>query len=80
MEIFLSREISSCRIYPAVDIAKSGTRKEELLLEPGELKQIRGLRRVLAGLGTVEAAKTLVEQLQAHPSNQELLDALKPEK
>lgn len=78
MEIFLSREISNSRIYPAIDIAKSGTRKEELLLEPGELDRVKNLRRSLAELGTLEAAKTLVEQLQRYPSNRELLASLKP--
>lgn len=76
MEIVLSREISSRRIFPAIDIAKSGTRKEELLLESGELEKVRKLRRGLAELGTLEAAKTLVEQLQKYPTNQGLLAAL----
>ncbi len=73
MEIVLSREISSRRIYPAVDIAKSGTRKEELLLEPDELEKVRKLRRKLLELGSVDAARELVELLQKHPSNKELL-------
>ncbi len=77
MEIFLSREISSCRIYPAINIAKSGTRKEELLLEPQELAGVKKVRRLLAGLGTVEAAKTLIEQLEKYPTNQDLLLALR---
>ena len=77
MEIFLSREISSSRIYPAVDIAKSGTRKEELLLEPAELEGVRKLRRALSGLGTFEAAKTLIEQLEKYPTNRELLSNLR---
>ena len=77
MEIVLSREISSRRIYPAIDIAKSGTRKEELLLETAELEQVRRLRRALAGLGAVEAAKTLVEQLEKYPTNRELLSTLR---
>ncbi len=76
MEIVLSREISTRRIFPAIDIAKSGTRKEELLLAPDELERIRKLRRALAELGTVEAAKTLTEQLQKYPTNQELLSTL----
>ena len=63
MEIFLSREISSQRIYPAIDIAKSGTRKEELLVEPKELERVRNFRRALLELGPVGGAKTLVEQL-----------------
>src|SRR3989338_3496316 len=77
MEIVLSREISGRRIYPAIDIAKSGTRKEELLIEPGELQQIRKIRQALADLSSVEAAKTLIEQLQKFPTNRELLTALK---
>ena len=77
MEIVLSREISGRRIYPAIDIAKSGTRKEEFLIEPGELQQIRKIRQALADLSPVEAAKTLIEQLQKFPTNRELLAALK---
>lgn len=73
MEIVLSREISGRRIYPAIDIAKSGTRKEELLLDPGEIERVRILRRKLAELGPVEAAQMLVELLQKHPTNKELL-------
>ncbi len=76
MEIFLSREISNRRIFPAVDISKSGTRKEELLLDSSELEQIRKIRRVLAGFEKVEAAKALIEQLQKYPTNSELLKAL----
>ena len=76
MEIVLSREISGRRIYPAVDISKSGTRKEELLLEPDEIDSVRKLRRTLAELGPVEAAKALVEALGKFPTNQKLLQAL----
>lgn len=76
MEIVLSREISSRRIYPAIDIAKSGTRKMELLMEPQELEQVTRVRRALAELGAVEAAKALVDQLQKYPTNQEFLAAV----
>ncbi len=77
MEIVLSREISGHRIYPAVHIAKSGTRKEEILFAADELEKVRKIRRALAELGTVEAAKTLVEQLQKYPTNKDLLAALR---
>lgn len=77
MEIVLSREISSRRIYPAIDIAKSGTRKEERLLEPAELEQVRKIRRALAGLGTVEAATALITQLKKYPTNKALLRDLR---
>ena len=77
MEIFLSREISNHRIFPAIDIAKSGTRKENLLFDPAEYEQVKKIRRVLAELGPVEAAQSLVEQLQKYPTNKELLEAVK---
>ncbi len=73
MEIVLSREISGRRIYPAIDISKSGTRKEELLLSPDEIESIRKLRKRLAELGPAEAAQTLIDLLQKYPSNKELL-------
>jgi transcription termination factor Rho len=75
MEIVLSRDISSRRIYPAIDISKSGTRREELLLEPTEMAAIHKLRRELANMGTVEAAQALVSLLQKFPTNKELLAA-----
>ena len=77
MEIVLSRDVATRRIYPAIDILKSGTRKEELLLPPDELEKIRKIRRRLVELGTVEAAKTLVEQLEKFPTNQTWLDAIR---
>ena len=76
MEIVLSREISGRRIFPAIDIVKSGTRKEELLIGPEEIIQTRNLRRMLGELGTVEAAKTLCDLFQKYPTNKELLAAV----
>ncbi|PIQ85578.1 MAG: transcription termination factor Rho [Candidatus Omnitrophica bacterium CG11_big_fil_rev_8_21_14_0_20_45_26] len=80
MEVYLSREISNQRVFPAIHIAKSGTRKEELLLEPGELEIVHKIRRVLSGMGTVQAAKGLVEQLEKYPANQDLFKALQQAK
>ncbi|MCX5681965.1 MAG: transcription termination factor Rho [Candidatus Omnitrophica bacterium] len=73
MEIFLSREISGRRLFPAIDISKSGTRKEELLFSREEVAQVKKLRCALAGLGPVEAAYALIEKLKAYPTNKELL-------
>ncbi len=73
MEVVLSREIANHRIFPAVNISKSATRKCELLMEPEELKRVEALRRGLASLNPVEAAKILVDHLQNHPTNKELL-------
>ena len=75
MEIVLAREISNQRIFPAIDIHKSATRKEELLLDPGELEPVRRIRRMLAALGPVEAAKELIKRLQQYPTNKALLQA-----
>jgi len=74
MEIVLSREIAEQRVFPAMDIAKSSTRREELLLDPKDIDKIRLLRRGLSSLKPVEAAKKLVELLEQYPTNTELLN------
>ncbi|OGW80673.1 MAG: transcription termination factor Rho [Omnitrophica bacterium RIFCSPLOWO2_12_FULL_44_17] len=76
MEIYLSREISNRRIFPAVDISKSGTRKEELLLDADELGQIRKIRRILAEFTPADAMKKLIDELAKYPANRELLAKL----
>ncbi len=73
MEVVLSREIANHRIFPAIDISKSATRKQELLFKPDEYKAVEKLRRSLAGLGSVEAAQNLLKKLQQFPTNKELL-------
>ena len=74
MEIVLSREISNHRIFPAIDIAQSGTRKIELLLDARELDLVTKLKRALAGRNRVEAAAMLLEQLQKYPANKDFLE------
>lgn len=74
MEIVLSREIADQRIFPALDIAKSSTRREELLLNPKDIENIRGLRRSLSNLKPVEGARKLLELLEKYPTNTELLN------
>jgi transcription termination factor Rho len=76
MEIVLSRDISQRRIFPAVDISKSGTRKEELLLDPAEYKKIQMIRRALADLNPVEAMQDLVARLSKFPTNKDFLSSL----
>lgn len=73
MEVYLSREIANQRIYPAIDIARSGTRKRELLVPPDELIATDKLRRDLLERGAVEGARNLVELLQKYPANKALL-------
>lgn len=76
MEIVLSREIANHRIFPAINISKSATRKCELLVESDELKRIELLRRGWAGLNPVEAADHLVKQLKNYPTNKDLLSRI----
>ncbi len=74
MEIVLSREAANQRVFPALDIAKSSTRREELLLKSKELENVTVLRRALTCLKPVEGAKKLVELLEKYPTNAELLN------
>src|SRR5262249_8954023 len=73
MEIVLSREIANHRIFPAIDIAKSNTRKAELLVDPGEYARVEKFRRHLASLNRVEAAQALQAALQKNLTNKDLL-------
>jgi transcription termination factor Rho len=76
MEIVLSRDVAQQRIFPALDIAKSSTRREELLLNSKDIENVRDLRRALTHLKPVEGARKLVELLERYPTNAELLDYL----
>ena len=73
MEIVLSRDVADQRIFPALDIAKSSTRREELLLNAKDIDNVRSLRRALSNLKPVEGARKLVELLEKYPTNAELL-------
>ncbi len=73
MELVLSRRLAEQRIFPALDISASGTRKEEKLLSPAELEGAQKIRRYLGGLNAVDAGKKLIEALQRFPTNQDLL-------
>ncbi|PKG80721.1 transcription termination factor Rho [Colwellia sp. 75C3] len=74
MEIVLSREAAERRIFPAFDIAKSSTRREELLLNSKEIDNVRLIRRGLTSLKPVDGARKLVELLESYPTNAELLN------
>jgi transcription termination factor Rho len=73
MELHLDRRLVDKRIWPAIDINRSGTRKEELLLHPDELDRVRTLRRVLADMHPVEAMELLTSRLRKTRSNAEFL-------
>ncbi len=72
-ELKLDRELANRRIFPAINVKESGTRKEELLYDEESLKSVYQLHRVLAGLGTVEAAELLNDRLNNSKGNKEFL-------
>jgi transcription termination factor Rho len=76
MELILDRKLSERRLYPAIDIPKSGTRKEEKLFAPNQIDAIRKLRRMMTDLQPVEAMETLIAALKKHKTNAELLSKL----
>ena len=75
-EIVLDRKISDKRVFPAIDIMKSGTRKEELLVDPGALAKIYVLRRILNPMGAVDAAEFLIDKLKNTKNNDEFFDSM----
>jgi len=76
MELILDRKLSDRRLFPAIDIPKSGTRKEEKLFAAKNLEAIRKLRRTMVDLNPVEAMETLLGALKKHKTNDELLAKL----
>jgi transcription termination factor Rho len=77
MELVLDRRIAQQYIYPAVDIFKSGTRREELLLPPHQMEKVHLIRRGLAGHKPVEAAERLIHFMNKFPSNAQMLIEIK---
>ncbi|MFC1560060.1 transcription termination factor Rho [Candidatus Margulisiibacteriota bacterium] len=75
MELHLNRKLADRRIYPAIDIRMSGTRKEELLLTEDELKKVWLLRKVMDSHDTVDAAEQLIERLKEFKTNKQFLDS-----
>jgi transcription termination factor Rho len=73
MELVLNRQLADRRIWPAIDIGLSGTRREELILSPDELDGIIMLRRSLVSLNQIEAMEQLVKTLARFPSNKDFL-------
>ena len=76
MELMLDRKLVEKRIFPAIDINKSGTRKEELLMEKNDLDRIWVLRKVLAQLSAIESMEFMVEKLSKFKSNKEFLNMM----
>jgi len=80
MELHLDRRLSEKRIFPAININASGTRREELLTEEQELQKIWILRKILHPMDTVDAAEFLIERLRFSKTNDEFFDSMKQKK
>ena len=75
-EIVLDRKLADKRTFPAIDIAKSGTRKEELLVDKGVLSKMWVLRKILSPMGTTDAMEFLLEKLRSSKNNNDFFDAM----
>jgi transcription termination factor Rho len=75
-EIILDRKVADKRIFPAIDILKSGTRKDELLLDKGTLAKTYVLRRILAPMGTVDAIEFLLDKIRSTKTNSEFFESM----
>jgi transcription termination factor Rho len=76
MEIHLDRKLVDKRVFPAIDINRSGTRKEELLMPPDELNRVWILRKVLNPLSVVESMELLLDKLKVTEGNKNFLDSM----
>lgn len=76
MELVLDRRLSDRRVYPAIDLNRSGTRKEELLLDNGELNRVWILRKLLSELNVIEAVEFLIEKMRGTKSNKDFINSM----
>jgi len=76
MEIILDRKLSDKRVFPAMDVNRSGTRKEELLIDPDDLNRIWILRKLLTDMNTVEAMDFMLEKMRGTKTNKEFLRSM----
>ena len=75
-EVVLDRKVADKRVFPAIDIMKSGTRKEELLTDKDTLSKIYVLRRILNPMGSVDAIEFLLDKLKNTKTNEEFFDSM----
>jgi transcription termination factor Rho len=75
-EIILDRKVADKRVFPAIDILKSGTRKDELLVDKSTLSKMYVLRRILAPMGTIDAIEFLLDKLRSAKNNSDFFDSM----
>lgn len=80
MELVLDRKLSEKRVFPAIDIVKSGTRREDLLLEPEEMEAVEIMRKALNGMRSDEAAERIIDIFSKTRSNREFIQIIKKTK
>jgi transcription termination factor Rho len=76
MELHLDRGLVDKRIFPAINMDRSGTRKEELIYHPDEIQRVYGLRRAMQGIPAIEAMEMLISRLKKTKNNVEFLMTL----
>lgn len=76
MEVYLDKKLSEKRIFPAIDINKSGTRREDLLLTPKELEAVTKIRKAFSDVNTSSVTDTLIKQITSTKTNQEFVDKI----
>jgi len=80
MELVLSRQLANKRMFPAINLTLSGTRKEELLLPQDILRKVWVLRRMLSAMSEEEGLRLIMDKLRGTASNEEFLDLIEMEK
>jgi transcription termination factor Rho len=75
-EIILDRKVADKRVFPAIDILRSGTRKDELLVDKGRLAKMYVLRRILAPMGTIDAIEFLLDKLRTSKNNSDFFESM----
>ena len=77
MEIHLERRISEKRVFPAININRSGTRKEELMMDPAELQKVWILRKLLHDMDEIAAMELLIDRMKQTKTNQAFFESMK---
>jgi transcription termination factor Rho len=77
MEIHMERRLAEKRVYPALNVNRSGTRREELLLEPSVLQKVWVLRKLLFGMDEIEAMEFMLDKMRATKNNGEFFEMMK---
>jgi transcription termination factor Rho len=77
MEVHLERRLAEKRVYPAINLNKSGTRREELLIKPDQLQKIWVLRKLLYGMDEIEAMEFILDKMKSTKNNLEFFDMMR---